>query len=128
MSKPVLRIDTPVAPPTWALLERQLLKAMSDACVQFFDHYFDERGYLLCMPRWGGDDGPDDAAENILNWTMLHALGGSETVLRLYKKGWNGHLLQYTEAKTVEVPMGREGMYYKEFPVMFDWFHHSEWL
>ena len=128
MSKPVLHIDTPVAPPTWALLERQLLKAMSDACVQFFDHYFDERGYLLCMPRWGGDDGPDDAAENILNWTMLHALGGSETVLRLYKKGWNGHLLQYTEAKTVEVPMGREGMYYKEFPVMFDWFHHSEWL
>jgi len=128
MSKPVLHIDTPVAPPTWALLERQLLKAMSDACVQFFDHYFDERGYLLCMPRWGGDDGPDDAAENILNWTMLHALGGSETVLRLYKKGWNGHLLQYTEAKTIEVPMGREGMYYKEFPVMFDWFHHSEWL
>lgn len=128
MSKPILRIDTPVAPPTWALLERQLLKAMSDACVQFFDHYFDERGYLLCVPRWGGDDGPDDAAENILNWTMVHALGGSETVLRLYKKGWNGHLLQYTEAKTVEVPMGREGMYYKEFPVMFDWFHHSEWL
>ncbi len=23
----------------------------------------------------GGNDGPDDAAENLLNWTMLHALG-----------------------------------------------------
>lgn len=128
MINPVVKIDTPVAPPTWALLERQLLKAMSDACEQFFDHYFDDRGYLLCVPRWGGDDGPDDAAENILNWTMLHALGGSDAVLRMYKKGWNGHLKQYTEAKTVEVPMGREGMYYKEFPVMFDWFHHGEWL
>lgn len=128
MNMPVLKIDTPVTPPTWALLERQLLKAISDACAQFFDHYFDSRGYLMCVPRWGGNDGPDDAAENILNWTMLHALGGSDRVLELYKKGWNGHLQQYTEAKTVEVPMGRDGMYYKEFPVMFDWFHHSEWL
>ena len=40
--------------------------------------------------------------------------------------GWDGHLRQYTEAKTVEVPFARDGMYYKEFPVMFDWFHHSE--
>lgn len=128
MNRPVVTIDTPVAPPPWALLERQLLKAMSDACAQFFQHYFDERGYLLCVPRWGGDDGPDDAAENVLNWTMLHALGGSDNVLRMYKKAWEGHLRQYTEAKTVEVPMGRDGMYYKEFPVMFDWFHHGEWL
>jgi len=65
MTRPVVNIDTPVAPPTWALLERQLLKAMSDACVQFFDHYFDDCGYLLCVPRWGGDDGPDDAVRLI---------------------------------------------------------------
>ena len=121
-------IDTPMSPPEWALLERQLLKAQSDACSAFFDHYFDERGYLLCVPRWGGDDGPDDAAENVLNWTMLHALGGDESVLELYKRGWEGHLRQYTEAKTTVVPMAREGMYYKEFTVMFDWFHNGEGL
>ena len=121
-----LHIKTPTAPPAWALLERQLLKAQSDACEAFYDHYFDERGYLLCVPRWGGDDGPDDAAENQLNWTMLHALGGSDSVLSLFKRGWEGHLRQYTEAKTVEVDLGREGMYYKEFPVMFDWFHNGE--
>lgn len=115
-------------PPQWALLERQLLKAQSDACTTFFEHYFDDRGYLLCVPRWGGDDGPDDAAENLLNWPMLHSLGGSDSVLSLYKKGWEGHLQQYTEAKTVEVELGREGMYYKEFPVMFDWFHNGEGL
>ncbi|MBT3604999.1 MAG: hypothetical protein HN521_18215 [Candidatus Latescibacteria bacterium] len=123
-----IQIDTPMAPPQWALLERQLLKSQSDACAAFFDHYFDERGYLLCVPRWGGDDGPDDGAENVLNWTMLHALGGDDSVLELYKRGWEGHLRQYTEAKTTVVPMAREGMYYKEFTVMFDWFHNGEGL
>ncbi|MBC8444683.1 MAG: hypothetical protein H8D77_01020, partial [Chloroflexi bacterium] len=121
-----LQIDTPTAPPHWALLERELLRAQSAACQEFYARYFDERGYLLCVPRWGGDDGPDDAAENLLNWTMLHALGAPDVILELYKRGWEGHLRQYTEAKTVEVPFAREGMYYREFPVMFDWFHHGE--
>ena len=124
----VIVVDTPSAPPSWALLERELIKAQTQACEEFYGHYFDERGYLLCVPRWGGDDGPDDAAENLLNWTMLHALGAPDIVLELYKMGWEGHLRQYTEAKTVEVPLARDGMYFKEFPVMFDWFHHGEWL
>ena len=119
-------INTPMVPPQWALLERELLRAQSIACREFFDHYFDDSGYLLCVPRWGGDDGPDDAAENLINWTMLHALGGSDEVLDLYKKGWEGHLRQYTEAKTSFVPFARDGMYYREFPVMFDWMHNGE--
>ena len=121
-----LSIDTPAAPPYWALLERELISAQASACQEFYAHYFDERGYLRCVPRWGGDDGPDDAAENLLNWTMLHALGAPQVVMELYKRGWEGHLRQYTEAKTVQVPLAREGMYYKEFPVMFDWFHNGE--
>ena len=123
-----LQIDTPMPPPEWALLQRQLLQTQSDACEAFYAHYFDERGYLLCVPRWGGDDGPDDGAENQLNWTMLHALGGSDKLLEMFKQGWDGHLRQYSEAKTVEVDLAREGMYYKEFTVMFDWFHNGEGL
>ena len=124
----VIDVVSPAPVYHWALLERELLRAQTLACQEFFARYFDERGYLLCVPRWGGDDGPDDAAENLLNWTMLHALGAPDVIFELYMKGWEGHLRQYTEARTVEVPMAREGMYYKEFPVMFDWFHHGEGL
>src|SRR5258707_912767 len=87
---------------------------------------FDDRGYLRCVPRWSGDDGPDDALENVLNWTVLHALGGSDRVLALYKRALEGHFRQYTEARTTEVELGRDGMYYQEFHACFDWFHHGE--
>lgn len=125
---PALTIDTPVSPPTWALLERQLLDANSTACEEFYDRYFDERGFLLCVERWGGDDGPDDAIENCLHWPILHALGSDDTVLRLYKQAWEGHLRQYTLAKTTDVPFARDGMYYREFPCSFDWLHNAEGL
>jgi hypothetical protein len=124
----MIRIETPMAPPAWALLERELLRAGARACKEYFDRYFDDRGYLECVPRWGGDDGPDDAIENLSDWPLLHALGGEDSILRLYKKGWEGHLRQYTEARTTEVEMARGGMYYKEFPVSFDWLHNGEGL
>ena len=125
---PKLKISKKTAPPEWALLELTLLKTQSDACREFFDRYFDGQGYLDCVPRWGGNDGPDDAAENFLNWTILHALGGPDDILDMYTTAWEGHLRQYTEAKTTSVPLATDGMYYREFPVMFDWFHHGEWL
>jgi hypothetical protein len=123
-----IRIDTPMSPPTWALLECAVLDANNAACKEFYSRYFDERGWLLCVERWGGDDGPDDAIENLTDWPILHALGGSNDILRLYKKAWEGHLRQYTLAKTVKVPFAKDGMYYKEFPVMFDWLHNGEGL
>ena len=124
----VINVDSPMAPPEWALLERELLRAHTAACSEFFEKYFDERGYLLCIERWGGDDGPDDAIENVADWPILHALGGDDNILTMYRKVWEGHLKQYTEAKTVDVPFARDGMYYKEFPVMMDWMHNGEGL
>ena len=121
-------IDTPMAPPSWALLERELIKANSEACQEFFAKYFDERGYLECVARWGGDDGPDDAIENVADWPVLHALGAPDSILQMYKKAWEGHLRQYTAAKTKDVPFARDGMYYKEFPCMMDWMHNGEGL
>ena len=103
--RPLLTVETAVAPPDWALLERRLIDAQSEACIEFYHKYFDERGYLRCIPRWGGDDGPDDAIENLHNWTVLHALGGPDEILELFRLGFEGHVRQYTEARTIEVPM-----------------------
>ena len=121
-----VRVASPMSPPSWALLEIALIKQQEEAVEAFYEHYFDERGYLLCVPRWGGDDGPDDAAENFANWPELYVLGASDRVYELYKKAWDGHLLQYSEAKTTEVEFARDGMYFKEFPSIFDWMHNGE--
>jgi len=123
-----LAITSPMPPPEWALLERELLRANTAACEEFFARYFDERGYLLCVERWGGDDGPDDAIENCNDWPILHALGAPDVVRQMVRKAWEGHVRQFTLAKTTEVPFARDGMYYKEFPVMFDWQHNGEGL
>jgi hypothetical protein len=123
-----VHIASPMAPPRWAELERQLLDENLGACREFFHKYFDERGYLRCVVRWGANDGPDDAPENFNRWPELHALGADDEILVLYVKGWEGHLKQYTEAKTTEVPIARQGMYHKEFIAQFDWMHNGEGL
>jgi hypothetical protein len=117
-----------MAPTAWALLERELIRANTAACKEFFAKYFDERGFLLCVERWGGDDGPDDAIENCNDWPLLYAIGAPERVRQMVEKAWEGHLRQYTLAKTTEVPLARDGMYYKEFPTQFDWMHNGEGL
>lgn len=123
-----LVVDSPMPPPEWALLERELLRANTAACEEYFARYFDNNGWLLCVERWGGDDGPDDAIENLSDWPQLHALGAPDVILQMYKKAWEGHLRQFTLAKTKDVDFARDGMYFKEFPVMFDWQHNAEGL
>ena len=121
-------IDSRMAPPRWATLERQLLAENVPACREFYRKYFDDRGYLQCFVRWGANDGPDDAFENFNRWPELHALGASDEILQMFQKGHEGLLKQYTEARTTEVPVARQGMYYKEFIVQSDWMHHGEGL
>ena len=121
-----LKVETPMSPPAWALMERALLEANSRAVEAFAEKYMDARGYLLHTPRWGTLDGPDDAIETYFNWTLLHALGGSDKVLDLYRKGLEGHLLQYKELRTVKTELATNGAYHKEFITMSDWFHTGE--
>ncbi len=124
----VLTIDTPMAAPRWAILERQLLADNVPACREFFHKYYDSRGYIQCVIRWGANDGPDDAFENFNRWPELHALGADDEIQRLYLQGLEGMIRQYSEAKTTDVPAGRDGMYVKEFSAQSDWMHHGEGL
>jgi hypothetical protein len=123
-----LRIDTKMDPPRWAQLERQLLADNVPACREFYKKYFDDRGHLQCYVRWGANDGPDDAFENFNRWPELHALGASDEILQMFSTGHEGLIEQYTNAKTTDVPIARQGMYYKEFIVQSDWMHHGEGL
>ena len=123
---PALTLRTRMSPPAWALLERELLKANSLACDRFGAKYLDARGYLLHTPRWGTLDGPDDAIETFYNWTLLYALGASDSVLRTYQKALEGHLQQYKELRTVKTELAKDGAYYKEFITQSDWFHTGE--
>jgi len=126
--QPLVELDEPVAPPEWALAERELLQVASDATEVFSARYVDDRGYLKCVERWGGNDGPDDAMENFGGWTLLYALGGDESVLERYHRAWEGHLKQFTSAKAPGIEMAERGMYWREFVTAFDWEHTGEAL
>lgn len=121
-----LQIKKPMVAPAWALLEQQVLQHSSKAVELFAGKYVDERGYLAHTPRWGTLDGPDDAIETYWNWTLLHALGGSDSVLDLYKKAQEGHWRQYNELRTTTTELAKNGAYHKEFITQSDWFHTGE--
>jgi hypothetical protein len=124
-----ITIAVPMDPPEWALLERELLHAHTAACVKFFQRYFNQAtGWLETTERFGGDDGPDDAIENVNDWPHLYALGGDAVLKDMYTKAYEGHVRQYSAARTTDVPIGRLGMYFKEFPAQFDWQHNGEGL
>jgi len=123
-----VHITSRMPAPRWARLQRQLLADSVPAAREFFNKYFDARGYLQCVVRWGANDGADDAFENFNHWPELHALGASDEILRMYMTGHEGLVRQYSEAKTVDVPMGRDGMYVREFAANQDWQHHGEGL
>jgi len=123
---PSIYVKTPMPPPAWALLEQELLRRNSQAVERFAAKYVDEKGYLLHTPRWGTLDGPDDAIETFWNWTLLHALGGSDRVLDLFLKAQEGHWKQYNELRTTLTDLAKNGAYRKEFITQSDWFHTGE--
>jgi hypothetical protein len=127
-SRPQLVAAKPMAAPAWAVMQRRLLDANAEACEAFYAKYVDDRDRLTIFERWGANDGPDDAAEATNDWFLLHALGGSDRIATLASRFWDGHLKQFTAARTVDVPIARGGMYYREFPVQMDWQHNAEGL
>ena len=114
--------------PEWARLQRQILADAVPAAREYVAKYYDDRGYFQHFVRWGANDGPDDAFENTAGWPELHALGASDELMQLHLKTWEGMIRQFTEAKTVDVPVGRQGMFYKDFSAQSDWMHHGELL
>jgi hypothetical protein len=53
-------------------------------------------------------------------------MGGSDSVLTLYKKALEGHYKQYGELRTKLTKLAENGAYYKEFITQSDFFHTGE--
>jgi hypothetical protein len=83
-------VEKPLSPPTWALLERALLKDNTLALRGFVGRYQDVRGYLRCTERWVAVGGPHDAIGCCTDWPLLHALDAPDDVLTRYKRAWEG--------------------------------------
>jgi hypothetical protein len=94
-SGPTLTIATPMAAPKWALLERQLLADNVPPAREFYRKYFDDRGYLQVVRRWGADDGADDAFE--ISITQRAARRRRQRRESMYLKGHEGLIKQHTE-------------------------------
>ena len=121
-----IHIDTPMAPPDWALAQWALLDANVAAAFVAADKYVDSRGWCRITPNWGAMDGADDVTETYRDLPFIYILGGPPKILALHRKIWEGHLEQYSEAREPLVAAAKEGMMYREFCPQLDWEHTGE--
>jgi hypothetical protein len=114
---PVIEANVPTAPPGWAVLERRLLKEMSEAAFKFAERYTRSGGTLVW--KTSGSASADDLPESFYNFPLLYALGGDERLKELSFRLWNATTRQ------LEYDFGAV---HREFAASTDWFHHGEGL
>ena len=81
---PTIEAQTHIqTPPTWALLERQLIDKMNAAGPEVLQKYTRADGTLLwpTNPDFQSIDGLDDAYESFHNWPLFYMLGGDAQFL-----------------------------------------------
>ena len=111
-------------PPTWAVLERELIDKINDAAPQVLKKYTRPDGtlYWPTHPDFQSFDGLDDAYESFHNWPLFYMLGGDVQFL----------VDAQTEFDVITKDMARFGsghdypMVFKEYQPGYDWFHQSE--
>ena len=123
-----VRIATPMPPPAWALLERELLRAQSAPAPSSSTATSTTAATSNASSAGAATTGRTTPSRTSTTGRSSTLWAAADSILARFKKAWEGHLRQYTAARTTEVPFARDGMYYKEFPVMFDWLHLGEGL
>ena len=122
---PTIEARTPInTPPTWALLERQLIDKMNAAGPEVLEKYTRPDGTLFwpTHPDFQSIDGLDDAYESFHNWSLFYMLGGDARFLADAD----------TEFDVITNDMERYGtghgypMVVKEYQPGYDWFHQGE--
>jgi hypothetical protein len=105
-----------LAPPTWAVLERQLIAAMDQSVDRFVASYVRPDGTLAWDDRHAGRVRSDAFYESIHNWPLFYALGGGDHVLPLATRVWDGITRQ----------LSSYGILSREYDRGLDWFHQAE--
>ncbi len=111
-------------PPTWAVLERELIEKMDAAGPKILERYTRPDGTLFwpTHPDFQSIDGLDDAYESFHNWPLFYMLGGDARFLDDAD----------TEFDVITNDMARYGtghgypMIVKEYQPGYDWFHQGE--
>ncbi|MEM7131738.1 MAG: hypothetical protein AAF702_35825 [Chloroflexota bacterium] len=104
-------------PPTWAILQRQLIDLMNQATQPFLDRYVNDDDELIWREGGTGSrDGADDFYEATFNWPLFYLLGGDDHLLEYGQRIWDGITRQLTRA----------GMLHKEYEQGYDHFHQGE--
>ncbi|MCP2324227.1 hypothetical protein HDA40_002734 [Hamadaea flava] len=111
---------TTSAPPTWAILERELFAVQDKAWRTFAGRYTDGAGRLIFRDTLGvgldGRDGVDDFYEPFFNWPTLYLLGGSADILAAAHRHWQAVTDQLAEMSMLHERLERG----------YDWFHQGE--
>lgn len=104
-------------PPTWAILQRQLIDLMNEATEPFLRRYVRDDGELIWREGGTGSrDGADDFYESTFNWPLFYLLGGGDHLLEHGQRIWDGITRQLTRA----------GMVHREYELGYDQFHQGE--
>ena len=101
--------------PSWALWQRQLLRAMDDVVEPYLAHFTQENGEFIWEDAWGGGS-PDDYFEPFFNWPLVYLMGGGDHLLSLSERQYDAVLGQ----------LMRLGSYHKEYGFREDQMHQSE--
>lgn len=110
--------QTRATPPAWAVLERQLLRAIDEAAPVYLEKYTRPGGSLVWREDYPGDGvWADDLYEAFFNWPIYYAVGGNDYIGAKSIEQWSAITRQIT------YDYGRA---HKEFICNDDWFHNSE--
>src|SRR5215471_18489586 len=80
----VIRASRQAPPPTWALLERRLMRTIEEAAPIYLRAFTYPGGTL----RKGGK--VDDDYESFASWPLFYSIGGDDRLLDWALETWNG--------------------------------------